>query len=541
MNKTFKMVGGLKPSRSLFNNSHTVLFDCDMGELIPVLGMEMLPGQSTKVSIEEVIRMQPLVAPILHEINAYVHFFFVPTRLLMTDKDHGWETFLTGGVSGEESVSLPLWQEDTDNLTTVTKYSLADYFDIPVGVNIPAADQPLGFLQRAYNFIFNEYYIDRNYMPEIGMSNNSILHRCWEKDYFTSSLPSQQRGTAPALPISGVLPVDFSSVYNTVRMPDGYDDPTIINDASGGSQASIWRLMNTLTFSSNGDRLILGGKGQKYSWDSSEGTEVNYEPAIVRGSVNLNNAATFNVADLRLAFQIQKYLERNMRAGSRYIEFLKAHFGVSPTDTRMQRPEYVGGCKSAVVISEVMQTSATSDVSPQGNLAGKGLTADYNKITRFTAPEFGYLVGIMSIMPRAMYSQGLDRKFSRKSRYDWPMPEFTHLSEQAILNKEIYLSDDTTQNNGVFGYTGIFNEIRSSQSHVRGGMRDTLSYWHLGRKFSSLPVMNGQFLEVDPLADGLKRAFAVQDEKGFIVYLGFNIRNTIPLPVIAEPGLVDHF
>lgn len=537
MNKTFKMVGGLKPSRSLFNNSHTVLFDCDMGELIPVLGMEMLPGQSTKVSIEEVIRMQPLVAPILHEINAYVHFFFVPTRLLMSDKDHGWETFLTGGVSGEESVSLPLWLDDKGNnnivnLTLASKYSLADYFDIPVGVNIPVADQPLGFLQRAYNFIFNEYYIDRNYMPEVSLSNNNILHRCWEKDYFTSSLPSQQRGTAPALPISGILPVNFTGGDNLFK----YDFEGVEKSQIGYTQGYPYLRSLGLTTPSSENGFALYGEVRQ-----ENDTSVNGRTGYVTASVNLNNAATFNVADLRLAFQIQKYLERNMRAGSRYIEFLKAHFGVSPTDTRMQRPEYVGGCKSAVVISEVMQTSATSDVSPQGNLAGKGLTADYNKITRFTAPEFGYLVGIMSIMPRAMYSQGLDRKFSRKSRYDWPMPEFTHLSEQAILNKEIYLSDNTTQNNGVFGYTGIFNEIRSSQSHVRGGMRDTLSYWHLGRKFSSLPVMNGQFLEVDPLADGLKRAFAVQDEKGFIVYLGFNIRNTIPLPAIAEPGLVDHF
>lgn len=539
MNKVFKMVGGLTPPRSLFNNSHTALFDMDFGELVPVLGMEMLPGQSTEVEIESIVRMQPLVAPILHEVNGTIHLFFVPNRLLMDDKDHGWETFLTGGVSGEESVSLPLWSEFTGgsssiNLENARKYSLADYFDIPTNVDIPTDDVPIGFLQRAYNFIFNEYYRDSNYMSEISLSNNVVLNRCWEKDYFTSALPAQQRGIAPAFPIRGVIPVDFFGGENYLEYT-AYNGAQSVIIGNSDSYPNLRKL---------GIRTSADSSGIGLFGDVSTGgdPDVRYASSgIVSGSVDLSSAVSFNVNDLRLTMQVQKFLERNMRAGARYTEFLQAHFGVSPSDSRLQRPEYVGGCKFPIVISEVMQTSASSDVSPQGNLAGKGLSADFSEVSRFTAPEFGYLVGIMSIMPRAMYSQGLDKKFSRKTRLDWPMPEFAHLSEQAVLNKEIYLTSDTGSNNGVFGFQGIFNEVRASQSRVRGAMRDVLSYWHLGRVFANQPVMNAEFLQCDAERDGLKRCFAVQDEKGFVVYLGFDIRNTIPLPEIPEPGLVDHF
>lgn len=536
MNKVFKMVGGLSPARSLFNNSHTALFDMDFGELVPVLGMEMLPGQSTEVEIESIVRMQPLVAPILHEVNGTIHLFFVPNRLLMDDKDHGWETFLTGGASGEETVALPLWDftEDTENYGIPSKYYLADYFDIPVGTQIPSEDLPIGFLQRAYNFIFNEYYRDSNYMPEIALNNNKILNRCWEKDYFTSALPAQQRGIAPAFPIRGVIPVDFLGNY-ALLSDNAVDrgDPQV-GTLSGGKY-DLSRYMYDVGLRANNGKLHMVG----YSEDVA--ANYGFESPAISARVDLSSAVSFNVNDLRLTIQVQKFLERNMRAGARYTEFLQAHFGVSPSDARLQRPEYVGGCKFPVVISEVMQTSATSDVSPQGNLAGKGLSADFSEVSRFTAPEFGYLVGIMSIMPRAMYSQGLDKKFSRKTRLDWPMPEFAHLSEQAVLNKEIFLSSDADTNSGVFGFQGIFNEVRASQSRVRGGMRDTLSYWHLGRIFANRPTMNAEFLQCDAERDGLKRCFAVQDEKGFVVYLGFNIRNTIPLPEIPEPGLVDHF
>lgn len=536
MNKVFKMVGGLTPPRSLFNNSHTALFDMDFGELIPVLGMEMLPGQSTEVEIESIVRMQPLVAPILHEVNGTIHLFFVPNRLLMDDKDHGWETFLTGGASGEETVALPLWDftEDIENYGIPSKYYLADYFDIPVGTQIPSVDKPIGFLQRAYNFIFNEYYRDQNYMPEVLLTNNKILNRCWEKDYFTSALPAQQRGVAPAFPLSGTLPVEFANGYFMLNDNQGENFYPQVGTLVGNTY-DVGRLMYNLGLRTNDNKLHLVG----FAEDNTATYSMESNP--IKGSVNLSGAATFNVSDLRLTVQVQKFLERNMRAGARYTEFLQAHFGVSPSDARLQRPEYVGGCKFPVVISEVMQTSATDDVSPQGNLAGKGLSADFSEVSRFTAPEFGYLVGIMSIMPRAMYSQGLDKKFSRKTRLDWPMPEFAHLSEQAVLNKEIFLSSDAETNAGVFGFQGIFNEVRASQSRVRGGMRDTLSYWHLGRIFANRPTMNAEFLQCDAERDGLKRCFAVQDEKGFVVYLGFNIRNTIPLPEIPEPGLVDHF
>lgn len=545
MNKVFKKVGALHPSVNRFNLSFDRTFDADFGELIPILGEELVPGESIRVHLESVIRMQPTVAPILHEIDVFTHFFFVPNRLLMDDKDHGWELFLTGGVSGDESISLPLWnlrQREGDLYNVSDKYSLSDYFDIPTGVAIPDEDVPIGFLQRSYNLIYNEYYRDQNYMDEVDLTNNLILNRCWEKDYFTSALPMQQRGTAPAFPISGVLPVNFETLRSPLKMTNSYSNPSQIGLVGGtDSNPTVYRMIQELNLFGRGSELILDGVSRtRESGGSSLNTDVDLESSAVSASIDLQDAITFDVSDMRFAFQVQKWMERNMRAGVRYTEFLKAHFGVSPTDSRLQRPEYVGGCKSHVVISEVAQTSATDSTSPQGNLAGRGLVADFNKITKFVAPEYGYLVGIMSIMPKAKYFQGLDMKFSRKSRFDWLMPEFVNLSEQPVLNKEIFLGPDTAENNGNFGYQGIYNEMRSHQSKVNGALRDTLDYWHLGRKFSNLPVLNADFLECDATKDGLKRIFAVQDEKGFICNFGFHIRALLPLPVVAEPGLIDH-
>lgn len=497
-NKTFQYVGGLKPSRSVFDLSYEKKFTCDMGQLIPIVCDEMIPGDTFKFGNDIIIRFQPLVAPIMHEINVYVHYFFVPNRILWED----WEDFITGGVDGDFAGELPRWNPTPTTGNAIG--SLWDFLGLPTGI-VPTGALPVDFPRRAYARIYNEYYRDETLIEEVDEDQELILNRCWEKDYFTSALPWQQRGTAPALPISGVtsavwdnqaIQVGTSALY--VGTPSSFPAPYLLG-SNANAQTNILNAFNDNT-------------------------------------VDLSSATTFNVSDLRLAFQIQKWLERNARAGARYTEFLRAHFGISPRDERMQRPEYIGGSKSPLIISEVLQTSSTDATSAQGNLAGHGLAVDSTFAGTFTAPEFGWIMGIMSVMPRSAYQQGIDRQFLRRTKYDYPFPEFVNLSEQAIERAEIYATAVEAENVDIWGYQGRYDELRIKRSMVCSEMRSTFDFWHLGRQFGSAPELNGEFLTCVPRKD----IFAVPSKPGLIVNVGNRIRAIRPLPIIAEPGLIDH-
>ena len=231
-------------------------------------------------------------------------------------------------------------------------------------------------------------------------------------------------------------------------------------------------------------------------------------------------------------------MERNARAGVRYTEFLRAHFGVSPRDERLQRPEYIGGSKAPCIISEVLQTSSTDATTPQGNLAGHGITVSDAYCGKYHAQEFGLIIGIMSIMPRSAYSQGIDKQWLRKTKYDFYFPEFANLSEQAILNAEICATGTLSHNQDIFGYQGRYDEMRTKNSQIVSGMRTTFDYWHLGRQFNtgSPPVLNEAFIKCVPRKD----IFAVPSEPGLIVNFANIIKAFRPLPYMAVPGLIDH-
>ncbi len=542
----FSEVRGNEVGRSVFNLSHVKRFTADMGQLIPVLFLECVPGDTMKIGCEAVTRFQPMVAPILDSVDMYVHYFFVPTRLLM-DNEKDWETFLTGGKDGtDDSVSLPLWSfknfDGSDSVTSFPfsnseryrKYSLWDYFGLPVtndegfSRNVRTANHILAFPQRAYNLVWNEYYRDENLVDECSKDNSTILYRAWKKDYFTSALPWQQRGISPALPISGTLPVNFGSTFSLIN-------PTI---TVGGSDFGI----KANSFTTPGNFLAPNSNS------TVQGNVSSIKGTPSSASVNIENATTFDVAVLREAFQIQRWLELNARAGVRYTEFLKAHFGLAPADEILQRPEYLGGTKSEIVVSEVLQTSRTVEGtetekgSPQGNLAGHGLGAMSDFICSYTAKEFGYIIGIASWMPKPSYQQGVNRMFSRKTKYDFYFPEFSHLSEQALTKGEVYATGDVDHDNAIFGYQSCYAEMKYMPSMNCADMRDTFSYWHLGRKFSSDPSLNAGFLTTNPAYSGgiRKDIFAVNNEPGMIVQFGNVVEAVRPMPVYGTPGFIDH-
>lgn len=520
MAKQFTSTPQNRPGKSAFQLNSYRLFDCDLGQLIPVLTKKMVPGDMFRIRNEILIRANPLVAPIMHEINCFVHYFFVPLRLLWPKPDYGipgvtldvssWEEFFTGGVDGTLTPSKPKWIPETP--AHVALHTLWDYMGHPVDV-VPSGFYPDAWQKRAYNLVYNEYYRDQNYMNPVDLDSNDVKRRCWEKDYFTTALPWTQRGQAPALPVTG-----YTEFLGAI-FASGSAGPT-------GRQA----------FFSPGEM-----PSPQITLNNYSNSPIFPGESAIRGWFNNNKleATTFDVNDLRLAFQIQKFLERNARAGGRYIEQLKIRYGTSPRDDRMQRPEYVGGTRTPVVVSEVLQTSQT-DQSPQGTLAGHGMSVDRRRVSSYYAPEFGILIGIMSLMPRPVYQQGIDREWYGETRYDELIPEFVTLGEQPIYRAEIYASSVEAENKTVFGFRPRYDEYRVDNNKVCGLMRsyvsENLGFWHIARQFDTPPALNAEFLECNPRKDYL----AVPSKPGWIVTCGHSIRAVRPLPFYGVPGLIDH-
>lgn len=559
----FSNVGGLKPRLTAFNLSHTHLYDCGFGELVPVACLETVPGDVFKIDANIIGRLtSALKSPILSQMDIVLEAFYCPTRLLM-GRDANfetpvgevtWEEFISGGKDGShigsESYPLPLFGlKEAYNFSTG---GLGDHLGVQVGTSISPADLPLAFPWRAYRWIWNEYYRDENLMPEVQVSEylgngtssdntrilasdyDLLLRRCWRKDYFTSALPFQQRGTSPALPINGVLPVSFGGSLSL-------GNPTVSYDKLTGPAT---------------DKIVVNIGGKLSTNTSGPDDRVRDVNSIagafsgLSGSVDLSDAATFDVNQIRTAFQVQKWLERNARGGIRYTEYLRSHFGIAPSDARLQRPQFIGSCRSPWLVNEVLQTSETNaSVTPQGNQAGQAINLSRNNLGKFRSYEYGYILVLASVVPKSLYQQGIPKYLSRRHNLDFYTPEFAHLSEQPVKNKEIFYTADSDINDNTFGFQPIWNEMRFIPSKVTGHMRTGASgysfdYWHFGRNFASAPKLDKDFLTVGGTSSSqseLMRIFAVQDENPFIINVGLNIKALRPMPYLSEPGLIDHF
>ncbi len=557
----FSNVSGLKPGKTAFNLSHTHIYDCNFGELVPVACLETLPGDVFRLNADVVGRLtSALKSPILSQMDIVLEAFYCPTRLLMGHDANfetpvgevTWEEFISGGKDGahigNESYPLPRFSNGSYTFTTS---GIGDHLGIQVGVPIAANDEPLAFPWRAYRWIWNEFYRDENLMDELQVCNylgnggpsdktviapadyDKLLYRCWRKDYFTSSLPFQQRGTSPALPISGKLPISPFSA--DIKFSNDNGQPAHIVATYDSSKSYIPLYIPRAALDSSTAEL----QGLSFAnLDTFTGAEVD-----------LSNAATFDVNQIRTAFQVQKWLERNARGGVRYTEYLRSHFGVSPSDARLQRPQFIGSSRSPWLVNEVLQTSETnSSVTPQGNQAGQAINLSRNGLGKFKSYEYGYIIILASVVPKALYQQGIPKYLSRKHNLDFYTPEFAHLSEQPVLNKEIFYKQDGN-NDGIFGFQPIWNELRFIPSKVTGHMRSGASgysfdYWHFGRNFADTPLLNADFLLIganERAKQELMRVFAVQDENPFIINCGLSIKALRPMPYLSEPGLIDHF
>lgn len=537
----FKTVKTPKVRRNKMDMRNEKRLTADLFWLYPIMLEQCIPGDFWKIGNEMVIRMNPLVAPLMHEINAYVHYFFVPYRLLWDD----WEKWITGGEDGKFTADIPLASVVQGNVVwepgpATNFWEPTTLYDYLFGMTYDSANpqtrikDAIAFPIWAYNLIWNEYYRDQNIIPEVDKKAYSqggfpeipmyagLRKRAWEKDYFTSLLPWQQRGDAPALPISGLASLQF---------------PNLLTGATSdlGTAGTIWQWKGS---GQNGGAVSAIDTSGLNAYNEA----LNLRAYLNSGKADLSAASTFDVSDLRLAFQIQKFLERNARSGSRYVEFLRAHFPAWPRDDRLNRPEYIGGSKTPIVISEVLQTSSSDSTTPQGNMAGHGISADRTYCGSYRVQEHGLIMGLLSFLPKAMYQQGIDRQWLVRTKYDFYFPEFAALSEQAVYREELYNYVPGTADTHVLGYQGRYDEYRFRRSMIHGQFRDVLDYWHMGRKFASPPELNRDLIYPNNAEIyALKRVLAVPSEPMFLVAFGNNNTAIRPMPWMAEPGLIDHF
>eukprot|EP00481_Brizalina_sp_1-RS-2013_P000722 TRINITY_DN181_c0_g1_i10.p1 TRINITY_DN181_c0_g1~~TRINITY_DN181_c0_g1_i10.p1 ORF type:complete len:494 (+),score=106.69 TRINITY_DN181_c0_g1_i10:106-1482(+) len=458
----------------------------------------------------------------MHQASVYCHFFFVPNRILWPN----WENFISGGEDGLADPTFP-----TVDLTIPTQYgvqTLADYLGLPTGNQLTDVSA-LPFA--AYQKIYQDYYRDENLITktDVTLSDGtqsgvdtielaSMKKRAWQHDYFTSALPWTQRGPEATIPLGTTAPILYEN-------HPGY--PTIVRDNSTGTNIS-----NTTFDSAAALNTTTLGELQA-SLPSNTYLDFDNSKDLV---ADLSQATASSINDLRRAFRLQEWLERNARGGARYIEIITAHFGVRSSDARLQRPEFLGGSSTPITISEVLQTSANaSEPTPQGNMAGHGVSVGSSNYVSYRAEEHGYIIGIMSVMPKTAYQQGVPKHWKKLDKFDYYWPSFANIGEQPIYNEELY-HQNTAQDAEVFGYTPRYAEYKYIPSTVHGTFRSSLNFWHMGRIFASKPTLNADFIECDSAE--VERVFNVPSgEEHLYVYLHNEVKATRLMPYFGTPTI----
>lgn len=454
--------------RNKFSLSHYKLATMDMGYLVPLSCYEVLPGDSIQQATSALIRVSPLLSPVMHPVRVRIHHWYVPLRVIWDD----FEDFITGGEEGTSVPDHPYREE-----SSITEGSLQDYLGIPPETYSP--DLVYSALpERAYQLIYNENYRDQQLVTEAALSKDSGLDSttsstikkvAWEKDYFTAARPSPELGDAISIPLTG----DASIVATGDAKPKFDIGGNSVSYGLENANAGYGVLMDGHPVGYNGD----------LSWD---------DPKL---EADLSSVSGVSISDLRLALAMQRYQEARNNYGTRYVEYLR-YLGVRSSDARLQNPEYLGGGRQVISFSEVLQTGDYSGGDPVGTMRGHGVAAlRSNRFRRFFE-EHGLVLTLMSVVPKSIYTRSLHKSFSRFTKEDYFQKELQFIGDQAILNSEIQA--DHSSPDDVFGYNGRYDNYRTLPSTISGEFRSTLDHWHYAREFSGDVALNQSFIEATP-------------------------------------------
>lgn len=554
----FAMVPRADIPRSKFNRSHSVKTTFDAGLLIPFYLDEVLPGDTFDVDAAVFGRLATPIVPIMDNAYIDVFFFFVPNRLVWSN----WKRFMgERDPNPNSSIDYQVPCFSIAGSGVVESNTVYDYYGLPLGIMPVATPTNPGEVRvsalpfRGYRLIFNEWFRDQNLINSVnvsmtdgpdnyGAANSGLFRRGKRHDYITSALPWPQKGGAVTLPIGGIAPVTISTGATGASRADFSATGSISLPPSAPTGSAITPSIVTT------ESLRLTGSGDMSGDLTFTQNTHTHDFGTLTGTADLSAATAQTINAIRLAFQTQRLLERDARGGTRYKEIILSHFGVVSPDARLQRPEYLGGGTMPLNMQVVPQTSGTGasgQSTPQGNLSAFATFSSGRAGFRQSFTEHGYVHGILSVRADLNYDRGIPRHFSRLTRYDYYLPVFAHLGEQALLNKEVFASSTSSQSDleGVFGYQERWAEYRYHPNRLTGLMRTnasgTLAVWHFAQAFTTLPALNQTFIEENPPFD---RVLAVgSGANGKQLIADINIRNvcTRPMPMYSVPGFVDHF
>ncbi len=480
-----------------------------MGQITPILVLECVPGDKIDLGCESIVRFAPMTAPVMHRMDVSMHYFFVPNRIVWRN----WEKYITNNGptgTGIEVVAPYISYSAGFASPAYAAYNkFLDYMGVPPMVAGGTTTKLNALPFAAYQAVYDNYYRDENLITPVEYSlidgENflttadldrllTIRNRAWEHDYFTASLPFAQKGAAVDIPLGAVN--GDANIYNnlgsTTVLTGSAGNPTVIDDFNAG-KTDLWAQTDGLTV----------------------------EPTTIN--------------DLRRAYRLQEWLEKNARGGTRYIESILSHFGVKSSDARLQRPEYITGVKTPVVISEVLNTTGAEGELPQGNMAGHGISVSSGNSGSYYCEEHGYIIGVMSVMPKTAYQQGIPKTFLKLDPLDYFWPSFANIGEQEVQVQELYAY--TANQQDTFGYVPRYAEYKYMPSRVAGDFRNSLDYWHLGRIFATEPTLSQEFIECVP--EDTERIFAVTDPDAQKLYCHVlnKIKAVRPMPKYGTPTI----